>query len=190
MHVVDLRLKGLKLITFDVYFDERGFFLESYQQGRYMACGIEACFVQDNWVSSKKDVLRALHYQEGPPGQAKLVSCLQGTIFDVVVDLRLDSATFGQWEGVWLDERLPQQLWIPEGFAHGYCTAAPLAFVHYKVTTPYDPAKERSIRWNDPDLAIAWPIQNPLLSPRDQVSPWFCEYYPNNYRKSLTGNRL
>jgi dTDP-4-dehydrorhamnose 3,5-epimerase len=177
MDLVDLRLSGLKLIKPRSFEDERGFFLESYRQPLYAKAGIPD-FVQDNLSFSKKNVIRALHFQQGAgqvPGQAKLVQVLRGKIFDVAVDLRPSSLTFGQWEAVALDDLLRWQLFIPAGFAHGFCVLSEDALVQYKVSSLYDPNTERSIRWNDPDLNIAWPTKLPILSKRDQNSPFLRE---------------
>lgn len=174
MEVSNLRLKGLKLIVPRVFRDVRGFFFESYAFERFSEEGIKASFVQDNVSYSKKGTIRALHYQSDP-GQAKLVSCLRGAIWDVAVDIRPDSPTFGQWESVILDERDCHQLFIPIGFAHGFCVLSDDCLVQYKVTSPYNPQTEQSIRWNDPDLAITWPTEHPILSARDQESPFFKE---------------
>ncbi len=176
MQVTDLKLSGLKLIRPRVFTDERGFFFESYRQPLYAGEGINIPFVQDNVSFSRKGTIRALHFQSNP-GQAKLVSCLEGTIWDVAVDIRPSSSTFMQWVGVELNDATHEQLFIPVGFAHGFCVLSDTARVQYKVSAPYDPKTECSIRWNDPDLNIAWPIQNPLLSPRDQTSPLFKEMY-------------
>lgn len=176
LRVLEMPLAGLKLITPKVFSDERGFFFESYRQSDYAACGVDVSFVQDNVAFSKKGVLRALHYQESP-GQAKLVSCIQGRIWDVAVDIRPASPTFGKWIAVELDDQTHQQLFIPVGFAHGYCTLTDTARVSYKVSSPYNPKAEKSIRWNDPQIAISWPIQQPILSPRDQVSPFLAEVF-------------
>lgn len=170
MQSVVLRLDGLQLIKPRLYRDERGFFFESYKRSAYAAMDLPD-FVQDNVSFSQKNVIRALHFQE-EPGQAKLVQVLSGKIFDVAVDLRPGSATFGQWEAVELDDEARHQFFIPAGFAHGFCVLSENALVQYKVSTPYDPKTERSIRWNDPQLNIAWPIQNPILSERDQSSPF------------------
>ena len=174
MQVVDLKLSGLKLITPRVFQDERGFFFESDRKPFYVEQGIDANFVQDNTSFSHKNTIRALHFQSHP-GQAKLVSCVQGTIWDVAVDIRPESPTFMQWEAAELDDHNHKQLFIPIGFAHGFCVLSQTARVHYKVSAPYDPKTECSIRWNDPDFNIAWPVKNPLLSPRDQTSPLFKE---------------
>lgn len=173
MHVTDLKIAGLKLISPRIFQDERGLFFESYRQEAYFEQGIGP-FVQDNTSFSRERTIRALHYQSDP-GQAKLVSCVQGEIWDVAVDLRERSPTFMQWEAVLLDDQRHQQLYIPMGFAHGFCVLSPMARVQYKVSSPYNPQTERSIRWNDPDLNISWPITDPILSPRDQTSSFFKE---------------
>jgi dTDP-4-dehydrorhamnose 3,5-epimerase len=168
-----LKISGLILFKPRVFHDARGFFLETYRQGVYQDHGLPA-FVQDNLSFSRKNVIRALHYQSSP-GQAKLVSCLQGTVFDVAVDLRPGSPTFGQWEGIELSGENHHQLFIPKGFAHGYCVLSDEATVQYKVSALYDPATERSIRWNDPQIGVAWPLKHPVLSPRDETSPFLKE---------------
>lgn len=175
MKITHLKLQGLQLITPQIFRDVRGFFFESHRQDRYASHGLEN-FVQDNTSFSLKNTVRALHFQS-QPGQVKLVTCLQGKIYDVVVDIRPDSPTFMQWEGIILDDESRQQIYIPIGFAHGFCVLSETALVQYKVSAPYNPATEMSIRWNDPDLAIQWPIDTPLLSPRDQTSPFFKEVF-------------
>jgi dTDP-4-dehydrorhamnose 3,5-epimerase len=177
MEIVSLRLSGLKKLKPKVFLDDRGFFLESYRQPLYAAQGIDLCFVQDNISFSKQGTIRALHFQSDP-GQAKLISCIQGKIWDVAVDIRPDSSTFGQWEAIELDDVHHTQFFIPVGFAHGYCVLSETAKVFYKVSSIYNPATERSLRWNDPDLAIPWPIATPSLSVRDQTSPFFKELFP------------
>ncbi len=174
MQVTEFKLPGLKLIRPRIFADERGFFFESYRQTSYAEQRIDVPFVQDNISFSRKGTIRALHFQSAP-GQAKLVSCTQGTIWDVAVDIRPDSPTFMQWAAVELDDQTHQQLFIPIGFAHGFCVLSETARVQYKVSAPYNPETECSIRWNDPDLKIDWPVQNPVLSPRDQMSPFFKE---------------
>ncbi len=176
MKIFPLRLSGLHLIAPQIFNDERGFFFESYAQAKFAAGKIETVFVQDNVSHSKKGVVRALHYQS-KPGQAKLVSCLKGAIWDVAVDIRPESPTFGKWEGVILDEKDRHQLFIPVGFAHGFCVLSEEALVHYKVSSPYDPKTECSIRWDDPDLKIAWPVVQPIFSERDCKSPFFKEVF-------------
>ena len=172
MQVMDLKLPGLKLILPRVFRDERGFFFESYCYPLLAKSGIDLSFIQDNVSFSHKGTVRGLHFQSSP-GQAKWVLCVQGAIWDVAVDIRPESPTFMQWEAVELDDQNHKQLFIPKGFAHGFCVLSSTARVHYKVSAPYDPKTERTIRWNDPDLKIPWPVKNPLLSPRDQISPLF-----------------
>lgn len=167
MHVVDLSLPGLKLIQPRVFRDERGFFLEAFRSDRYRTAGIGCDFVQDNHSRSVQGTLRGLHFQSSP-GQAKLLRVISGRIFDVVVDLRPESRTFGQWEGVYLDGEEHHQLFVPVGFAHGFCVVSPTADVLYKVSTPYDPSTECTLCWNDPDVGVAWPVLAPVLSLRDQ----------------------
>lgn len=176
MDAVDLELRGLKLLSPKIFGDERGYFFESYRQPLYSEAGIVEMFVQDNISFSKRGAVRGLHYQE-KPGQAKLVSCLQGTIWDVAVDIRPGSETFGKWAAAHLDDVHCRQLYVPIGFAHGFCVLSETAKVCYKVSALYDPKTERAIRWNDPDLQVAWPIENPILSPRDQLSPFFKEVF-------------
>jgi dTDP-4-dehydrorhamnose 3,5-epimerase len=166
-------ISGLILFKPRVFHDERGFFLETYRKGLYQEKGLPE-FVQDNLSYSRKDVLRALHFQSHP-GQAKLVSCLRGKIFDVAVDLRPHSPTFKQWQGVELSGDTHEQFFIPAGFAHGYCVLSEEALVQYKVSALYDPATERSIRWNDPEIGVDWPVKEPILSARDKLSPFLCE---------------
>ena len=171
-------IAGPLLITPRVFGDERGFFFESWNQ-RMFAAALEADgqaapdFVQDNHSRSSQGVLRGLHYQLPPHPQAKLVRCVQGEIFDVAVDLRRSSATFGQWVGARLSAANHQQLWVPVGFAHGFLTLSEHAEVLYKTTDFWSRDCERAIRWNDPQLAIAWPPspQAPLLSDKDAVAP-------------------
>lgn len=169
-----LRIEGLVVIEPQIFSDSRGYFFESYRLPRYVEAGIDANFVQDNLSFSKRGSVRGLHYQ---PGQAKLVSVLVGAIWDVAVDLRAGSPTFGQWEGVELDDQTRRQMFIPDGFAHGFCILSETALVQYKVTAIYDPKAERSIRWNDPHLAVEWPVSEPILSARDQSSPFFEEIF-------------
>jgi len=170
MKVVDLPLSGLKLITPQIFYDERGFFVETYSRSLYLAHGIEGDFVQDNHSYSKQNVLRGMHFQ-AKPGQAKLVSVDQGAIFDVVVDIRPSSPTFSRWIGVHLNSEKGEQLFIPVGFAHGFCVLSESAHVHYKVTHQYDPTEEKSFFYNDPDIGIDWPIDSPILSLKDREAP-------------------
>lgn len=175
MQVQDLSLPGLKLIKPRVFRDPRGFFLENYHEPRFRAAGIDCVFVQDNHSRSVKDTVRGLHYQSSP-GQAKLLRVTSGRIFDVAVDIRPDSPTYGKWEGAFLDAEEHAQLFIPIGFAHGFCVMSDTADVHYKVTSVYDPATECSIRWNDPEIGVKWPTASPLLSARDEQAESFRDY--------------
>ena len=139
-----------------------------------MQAGITANFVQDNHSLSARNTLRGMHFQR-TPGQGKLVRVVRGTIFDVAVDIRPRSATFGQWTGIELDAEAHQQLWIPLGFAHGFCVLSEVAEVVYKVTSAYNPSTEESFAWNDSDIGIQWPIQSPIVSERDKVARSFAE---------------
>ncbi|HNA62068.1 MAG TPA: dTDP-4-dehydrorhamnose 3,5-epimerase [Rhabdochlamydiaceae bacterium] len=173
MKIIDLSLQGLKLIRLNVFHDDRGYFKESYRKSRYIDGGVDCEFVQDNLSYSKKNVVRGMHFDLS---QAKLVSVLQGKIFDVAVDIRPASPSFGKWEGVYLEEGRHEQLYIPPGFAHGFCVVSDGgAYVHYKVSSPYNPATEQSFRFDDPNINIQWPIQNPIISLRDQQAPLLCE---------------
>ena len=174
MHVGDLPLAGAKFIRPKVLRDSRGFFLESYSDQRYRAVGIPEVWVQDNHSKSGKNTLRGLHYQS-QPGQAKLVRVTTGSVFDVLVDIRPDSPTFGKWHGLYIDAEEHAQVYIPVGFAHGFCVLSETAEVQYKVSSPYDGAHECAVRWNDPELGVEWPVKEPLLSGRDQTSETFAE---------------
>ncbi|HSX37629.1 MAG TPA: dTDP-4-dehydrorhamnose 3,5-epimerase [Chlamydiales bacterium] len=176
MEIFNLGLEGLKRVSPRLFYDIRGMFFESYQLPKYKEHGIDASFVQDNISHSKKGTIRGLHYQSDP-GQAKLVSCLWGSVWDVAVDIRVGSSTFGKWEAVILDGKSQEQLFIPIGFAHGFCVLSDEALLQYKVSSIYHPETERSIRWDDPDLAISWPVLNPTLSDRDRQSPFFKECF-------------
>jgi dTDP-4-dehydrorhamnose 3,5-epimerase len=163
-------LPGVLLVEPVVHRDARGFFLETYHAGKYAAAGIDAVFVQDNHSRSEGPILRGLHAQSRRP-QGKLVRAIEGTIFDVAVDIRRGSPTFGRWFGCELSAANCRQLWIPEGFAHGFCVVAGPVQVEYKCTALYDRDDELAIAWNDPEIGIAWPIASPLLSPRDAAAP-------------------
>ncbi len=158
-------LPGLLLIEPKVFGDARGFFLETYREERLAAFSVPA-FVQDNHSRSARGVLRGLHYQLGRP-QGKLVMVARGAVFDVAVDIRKGSKTFGQWYGVELNEENHLQLYVPPGFAHGFCVLSDMADFLYKCTQYYAPKTERGIIWNDPDIGIDWPLSAPLLSARD-----------------------
>lgn len=175
MKVLELELAGLRLVEPNVHADARGFFLETWAEARYGDAGIECAFVQDNHSRSTRGTLRGLHYQSSP-GQAKLVRAATGRIFDVAVDLRPGSPTFGKWQAVELDDERHQQLFVPVGFAHGFCVLSEVADVTYRVSAAYDPAAERTLAWDDPELGIAWPVRAPLLSPRDREGESFASF--------------
>ena len=173
MKVTATEIPDVLLVEPKIFGDDRGFFLETFQAGRYTEAGIPApgaSFVQDNWSRSAKGILRGLHFQE-PNSQGKLVSVLRGTVFDVAVDVRRGSPTFGKWVGFELSEHNKLQLWIPPGLAHGFCVTSESADFVYKCTELYSPKNENSILWNDPDLAIPWPVKEPLLSAKDAAAP-------------------
>ncbi len=157
-----------------VHGDERGFLVETFSAREWTGAGIDAEFVQDNHSRSSAGILRGLHFQTRP-GQAKLVRCLRGRIWDVAVDLRRDSPTYGQWEGHELDDVSHRQLFIPVGFAHGFCVLSEIADVHYKVSSYYDPETEAGIAWDDPEVAIEWPLADPQVSERDATAPKLAE---------------
>jgi dTDP-4-dehydrorhamnose 3,5-epimerase len=175
MQVEDLPLAGAKLIRPKVFRDSRGFFFESYSEPLYRGAGMPERWVQDNHSKSGRDTLRGLHYQS-KPGQAKLVRVTHGRVFDVIVDIRPQSSSYGQWHGLYVDAEEHAQVYIPVGFAHGFCVLSEIAEVQYKVSTPYDASTECAIRWNDPDLGVSWPIDDPILSQRDQVSESFAAF--------------
>ncbi|MBK8801214.1 MAG: dTDP-4-dehydrorhamnose 3,5-epimerase [Fibrobacteres bacterium] len=175
MNVIPGGLEGLLVIEPKVFRDERGFFLEPYNTARYQASGIDAEFVQDNHSFSTRGVLRGLHFQT-VPGQAKLLRCGRGKIWDVAVDIRPASSTFGQWWGLELDSESHRQLFIPVGFAHGFCVLSDEAEVLYKCSAVYNPATESGIAWNDPDIKVGWPIADAIVSARDQTNQSFAQY--------------
>jgi dTDP-4-dehydrorhamnose 3,5-epimerase len=171
MHLLDTRLHGLVHLRPDIHGDERGFFVESYRADLWAQHGVGDEFVQDNHSRSRRGVLRGMHFSIGE-GQAKLVRCVRGRILDVVVDLRAASPTYGEWESFELDDEYGAQLYIPVGFAHGFCVLSDLADVTYKCSTYYDAAIERGFAYDDPDVGIGWPQDMALLvSDRDMHAP-------------------
>jgi dTDP-4-dehydrorhamnose 3,5-epimerase len=167
MKISHSKLKGCVIIEPRVFGDDRGFFLETFQAARYkQEAGIDLPFVQDNHSRSARGVLRGLHFQKTKP-QGKLVRVVRGEVYDVAVDIRKGSATFGEWEGVILSEENKKQFWVPPGFAHGFVVLSDTADFEYKCTDYYDPSDEGSILWSDPDLDIPWPIATPILSDKD-----------------------
>jgi dTDP-4-dehydrorhamnose 3,5-epimerase len=177
MNVIRCKLDGLIIIEPKVFGDARGFFMEIWNRRRYCECGIEGDFVQDNLSFSRRGTLRGLHFQNPTP-QGKLVSVIQGEVFDVVVDIRRGSPTFRHWQGVELSEGNKRQLFVPPGFAHGFVVASETALFHYKCTGFYSTKDELTIRWNDPDLGIQWPIAQPSLSDKDARAPLLRELPP------------
>lgn len=174
MNVVRTALEGLLIVEPDVHRDGRGFFLEAYRADRYRAAGVDADFVQDNHSRSGPSVVRGLHFQEGA-GQAKLIRVARGRIYDVAVDVRPGSPTYGRHAAVILDDRNHRQLFVPPGFAHGFATLGAQADVVYKVGSYYDSSTERGLAWNDPELAIEWPVVDPRVSERDRHNPRLAE---------------
>ncbi len=170
MKTTSTPLAGILLIKPLTYADERGFFLENYQRERYRKHGILEEFVQDNHSRSAKNVLRGLHFTRDKL-QAQILTVMRGRIFDVVVDIRKDSSTFGQWFGTELNDKDLCQIYMPHGFAHGFCVLSDYADLHYKVSQPYDPKDEGGLRWNDPDIDIKWKINSPIISDRDKKHP-------------------
>lgn len=170
MKVSEGRLEGIKIIEPKVFRDSRGFFIESYSAKKLADYGIDMEFVQDNHSFSVKNVLRGLHYQVNP-GQDKIVRVTAGKAFDVVVDIRRDSPTFGEWESFILSAENMKQIFVPKGFAHGFCALSDNVDFLYKCSDYYSPEDERGIIWNDPDIGIEWPVKEPLLSPKDTKYP-------------------
>lgn len=171
MQITRLDLDGLLLVQLDVHGDERGFFVERFNLEQFQAAGLPTAFVQDNHSRSRPGVVRGLHYQHTPP-QGKLVGVTRGRIWDVVVDIRSESSTYGRTQSAELSDMNGRLLWVPRGFAHGFCVLGDTpADLLYKVDAPYNPAGESGILWNDPALAIQWPIRDPIVSARDRTLP-------------------
>ncbi len=180
MRVIDTDINDVKIIEPKVFGDERGFFLETFQARRYQeSAGIKLSFVQDNYSRSTKGVLRGLHFQKNK-AQGKLVRVVRGEVFDVAVDIRTNSPTFGRWVSVILSEDNKRQFWVPPGFAHGFVVLSDSADFEYKCTDYYDPSDEGCLAWNDPTLAITWPLDKPVLSAKDQAGLRF-----DDFKKSL-----
>lgn len=178
MKISKTTLNDCLIIEPDVFIDDRGFFLETFQLKKYKdLAGIDEDFVQDNYSRSRLGVLRGLHFQKNKP-QGKLVRCVAGAVFDVVVDLRIESSTFGKWFGTELSENNKKQIWVPPGFAHGFLTLTDVADFEYKCTDYYDSLDERAIIWNDQDLNVSWPIiSSPKLSIKDAKAKNFCDFF-------------
>jgi dTDP-4-dehydrorhamnose 3,5-epimerase len=177
MRRVDTDLPGVCILEPTVFGDDRGFFYESHNAAKFAALGIDAAFVQSNVSRSAQGVLRGLHYQ-WPNPQGKLVSVLEGEVYDVAVDIRRGSPTFGRWSAAMLSADNKRHFWIPEGFAHGFCVVSESALFTYQCTALYDGAADAGIRWNDGDLAIDWPVSAPLLSEKDTRSPFLADVPP------------
>jgi dTDP-4-dehydrorhamnose 3,5-epimerase len=174
VEIVDTLLDGAKLIKPRVHGDERGFFLESFRVDVLAGAGLPTVFVQDNHSRSGGGVVRGMHFQ---PGQAKLVRCVRGSIFDVIVDVRVGSPSFGHWEGFELNDQTQHQVLVPDGFAHGFCVLSDVADVTYKVTSYYDPSAESGFRYDDPEVGIEWPVDAGTMSvsARDAGAPGLAE---------------
>jgi dTDP-4-dehydrorhamnose 3,5-epimerase len=182
MNIIKTGLSGVVIIEPKVFGDHRGFFMESFNTKIFVELGITNTFIQDNHsLSAEAGVLRGLHYQLTPRAQTKLIRVIAGAIYDVVVDIRQDSATFGQWKSFILSSDNKRQLLVPKGFAHGFCTLIPNTEVLYKVDEFYSPEHDRGIAWNDPVLSIDWPITKPILSEKDQQHPCLNDA-ENNFR--------
>lgn len=166
-----LEIPEVVLIEPRAFEDERGFFMETYQHSAFASFGITERFVQDNHSKSMKGVLRGLHYQKSPKAQGKLVRVVEGEVFDVAVDIRKAAPTYGRWVGAILSAQNRNMLYIPPEFAHGFCVISNIAEVVYKATDEYAPEAERGIVWDDPDLAITWPVEQPIVSSRDKILP-------------------
>lgn len=177
MNLVETALPGVVLLEPEAYGDERGFFMETWNRRRYEELGLPADFVQDNLSYSKGGVLRGLHFQNPDP-QGKLVSVVLGEVFDVAVDVRVGSPTFGAWTGVTLSAENRRQLYVPEGFAHGFLATREEVLFAYKCTAYYNPQTEQSLLWNDPDIDIGWPVVDPVLSTKDGSAPRLAEILP------------
>lgn len=172
MNIIQTKLNGVLIIEPAVFGDNRGFFMESYNAHKFSDAGLNINFIQDNHsLSAQAGVLRGLHYQLNPKAQTKLVRVTAGAVYDVVVDIRKSSPTFGQWVGVILSAENKRQLLVPKGFAHGFCTLVPNTEVMYKVDEYYSPENDRGVAWNDPALAIDWPANQPILSDKDSKHP-------------------
>ncbi len=179
MEVIEFKIEGLLAFQPKIFGDSRGYFLESYNKERYKAAGLEVDFLQDNFSKSKKGVLRGLHFQNPNP-QGKLVSVMEGEVFDVAVDLRKGSSTFGQWESQILTAEKKNQFYIPPGFAHGFEVLSESCVFHYKCSDVYHPECEKTLLWNDPTLNIPWKTQNPIISEKDEKGFLFKDL-PENF---------
>lgn len=176
IHVTPTKLDGVVVIDTDFFRDERGFFIEVYHKERYAEAGLDYEFVQDNHSRSAQKVLRGFHYQDMTAPMGKLVRCTVGAVLDVAVDLRVGSPTFGEWVAVELSADNMRQVMVPDGFGHAFATLSEFAEVHYKCTGLYTPSAEGGVRWNDPQIGVEWPFDDPVLSGRDAASPGLQDY--------------
>ena len=176
MEIIKTPLEGLLIIKPDVFEDERGYFFESFNHGKFLNLGLDLKFCQDNESKSKRGVLRGLHFQAPPFAQGKLVRVMRGSVLDVAVDIRTNSPTYGKWESIVLSGQNKWMYWIPEGFAHGFATLEDDTIFFYKCTNVYNKASEGSIIWNDQDLGINWGLEDPVISDKDKLSPKFKEF--------------
>ena len=177
MNVIETELPGVLIVEPKVFGDERGFFMETWHAERYEEAGLPKDFVQDNLSFSQRGILRGLHFQN-PDQQGKLVYVLQGEVYDVAVDIRVGSPTFGEWTAVTLSSENKRQVYVPEGFAHGFLVTSDMALFAYKCTAKYNAKAETSVLWNDPKIAIEWPIDAPVLSEKDRVASPLAELPP------------
>lgn len=178
MRVEPTEIPDVLVLEPEVWRDERGLLFECYHRERFRRAGIDCEFVQDNHVGSVRHAVRGLHFQRSP-GQAKLIRTTRGAVWDVAVDLRPSSASFGRWVARELSDDNRLLLFVPVGFAHGFAVLSDYADVQYKLSAPYDPAEEAGVRWDDPDLAVRWPVADPVLSERDRSTPSFRQLFPN-----------
>ena len=184
MNVIETRIPGVRILEPKIFGDDRGFFMETYNEARYKEAGLPSNFVQDNLSLSAKNVLRGLHFQN-PDQQGKLVYVLQGEVFDVAVDIREGSPTFGEWEGVTLSAENKRQFWVPEGFAHGFLVTSDTALFAYKCSAPYNAKADAGVRWNDPEIGIKWPVDEPTLSEKDKNAPLLRDLSPDKQPRYL-----
>ncbi len=171
----ELEIPGLIIIEPKVFTDERGFFMETYKESEFIKNGIKEKFTQDNFSKSIKGVIRGLHFQKGSSAQGKLIRVARGKVWDVAVDLRKDSPAYLKWTGVELDDEEKRMFYIPPGFAHGFAALSDEVLFHYKCTNEYDSPADGGIRWNDPDIGIKWPLDNPIVSEKDKKLPLLAE---------------
>lgn len=179
VHLLDTPIPDLKIVEIDYFKDERGFFIEPWSKRDFLDAGLDLDFKQEGQSGSGRNVLRGLHYQNMSAPLGKLVRCVVGNVFDVALDLRVGSPTFGKWYGIELSAENKKSLYVPVGFAHGFAVTSDYAEVFYKMTEYYTPSSEGSILWNDPDVGINWPVENPILSKKDRMASSMKDYTLN-----------